>query len=232
MTVKTATNDNAPLRSVFENANLRRAGALSTLGLAAAILSGCATPGLNTETCMGTDYNGIGFYGVGQSKWDKDCANAEFAETLLRKKNDPVGNALGFLLYLDQLPGARAQLEARLGQKGALRIEPETVATLLASPDVSRYTGVQLYAKMNEDDRATVNSLLQEREIDPKVALTLNDDDRRAMIQAQEQATSRAEQDVAKTQATPPTTPENTPKQQCKPVVTNGRQIRFVCGGQ
>jgi hypothetical protein len=231
MTV-TATNDNAPLRSVFENANLRRAGMLSTLGLAAAILSGCATPGLNTETCMGTDYNGIGFYGVGESKWDKDCGSAEFAETLLRNKNDPVGNALGFLLYLDQLPGARAQLEARLGQKGALRIEPETVATLLASPDISRYTGVQLYAKMNEQDRATVHGLLQERGIDPKIALTLNDDDRRAMVEAQKQAAALAERDVAKTQSPAPAAPENAPKQQCKPVVTNGRQIRFVCGGQ
>ena len=149
------------LCGIFNRAAAKRAGQISALGLTAALMTGCATSQFNVDTCMRASFTSIGIVGGGSSAFDPNCGDAKTAEVLMRRQNDPVSNALGFLLYLDQNPDARAQLQQRMGGAENVQIEPAAVADLLAMPDTSRYVGVQIYAKISPEARQTVDSFLR-----------------------------------------------------------------------
>ncbi len=160
------------LQTVF-----KRAGAASVL-TGSLLLTGCATNIIaQPDSCISG--NGFQFiFGFTRSGFDKECgeyqkeklrmeADIKRAETLMRKPNDPVSNALGVLLSFDLNPEAKKKLDARMGGADKIRIEPETLVGLLAANNMqSRYVGMQLYAHADKDTQNKAGQLLKEQNID------------------------------------------------------------------
>lgn len=164
----------------------RRAATYGSL-VGGLLLSGCATvvpP--KPDSCMGG--GGVRLMGIGFTKtgFDEDCAKYQQeklqaeadiarAETLMKRPNDPVGNALGMLLSLDLNPEAREKLQTRMSGADKIRVAPETLAGLLTADNVtSRYIGFQLYAASPEDVHEKVHALLAERNITLAMLMPVN----------------------------------------------------------
>lgn len=148
----------------------------AALGIATLVLAGCQTlQKPNTDTCMQERSLRALVFNTGGTTYNTDCNDGRTAFALLNRSGDPVGNALGFLLYMDQNKAARDMLEARMGGKDNVRVAPETVAGLLLSGDeTSRYVGFQIYAASPEETRKNVNTILISEKADPKAILALD----------------------------------------------------------
>lgn len=143
------------------------------LGLGSLVLAGCASlQEPDTTTCMQSHSTRAIIFNTGGTKYNTDCNDGRAAFALLNRSGDPVGNALGFLLYMDQNKEAKSNLEERMGGKDNVKVAPETVAGLLTSPDnTSRYMGLQIYLYQPEKTRADVSTILQAEGHDPKTLL-------------------------------------------------------------
>ncbi len=148
----------------------------AALGIATLVLAGCQTlQKPNTDTCMQERSMRALLFNTGGTTYNTDCNDGRTAYALLKRSGDPVGNALGFLLYMDQNKAAKEMLEARMGGKEKVKVEPETVAGLLLSGDeTSRYVGFQIYAASPEEARKNVNTILIAEKADPKAILSLD----------------------------------------------------------
>lgn len=168
----------------------------AVIAVSAAFLTACASaPKPDPESCLGEKFLDVGFFGIGSVGHDQACADARTSYTLLKRISDPIGNALGLLLYFDQSPKAKELLEERMGGKDKVKIAPETVAGLLLSGDeTSRYVGFQIYAASPEDTRKNVNKILEAEKADPKaiLALDLSRERSTAMAWAREHALAPA----------------------------------------
>ena len=145
------------------------------LGIGSAVLAaGCTTMQKpNHESCMGEKSTYAAIFGTSSVSYNAECGDARMAYSLLTRPGDPVGNALGFVLYIDQNKNAKAQLEERMGGKDKVRVAPETITGLLTSTDdSSRYIGAQIFAYSPEDTRVAVNDMLTARKLDPKALLS------------------------------------------------------------
>lgn len=142
----------------------------------ALVLAGCQSlQKPNTDTCMQEHSVRALLFNTGGTTYNTDCNDGRTAFALLNRSGDPVGNALGFLLYMDQNKAARTMLETRMGGKDNVKVAPETVAGLLLSGDeTSRYVGFQIYAASPEDARRNVNAILIAEKADPKALLALD----------------------------------------------------------
>ena len=143
------------------------------LGLGALTLAGCSTLSQpDTNTCMQvTNVNAL-LVGFGGTKYNRSCNDGRMAFALMQRENDPVGNALGFLLYLDQNPEAQKMLESRLGGREGVKLKSETVAGfLLADDDISRSIGAQIYMASDDKSRADINNVLIQNNADPRTLI-------------------------------------------------------------
>ncbi len=158
----------------------------SALALSAATaLGGCVTTVARApESCMGGGGVGLLFVGFNRVSFDEKCAayqkerqqrTADTAIfTALMNDKNPVSQALGFLMYQAQRdPGAREALEKSAGGREFIRVEPQTVAGLLAGDDNSRYVGIQIYSYSSTEDRKATDDILKKAGHDPRALLTL-----------------------------------------------------------
>lgn len=143
------------------------------LGLSTLVLAGCQTlQKPNTDTCMQERSFRAIFFNTGGTTYNTDCNDGRTAYALLARQGDPVGNALGFLLYMDQNKQAKANLEARLGGKDKVKVAPETVAGLMLSSDpTSRYLGLQIYTAQPEETRINVSDIILAEKKEPKAVI-------------------------------------------------------------
>lgn len=159
---------NQKLQPIFRRAML--GGGLT----AAALLTGCANIVVpNDGGCWGG--GGMRVLGTGgyTKTYDEQCGKDKLAtkrtevditvvEQLLKRQNDPVGNALGMLMAQDINPENRKKLEERMGGADKIQVAPETIIGLMtANNNTSRYVGFQLYAAAPEKERAAVDQLLE-----------------------------------------------------------------------
>lgn len=149
----------------FKNTYNRLALGVSTLAL-----TGCATTMLpNTDTCMQASSVNALLVGFGGTSYNTSCNDGRVAFALMTRADDPVGNALGFMLYMDQNPEAKKALEGRLGGKDKAKIADTTVAGLLLSEDeTSRSIGAQIYVASDDKARSAVNDILKTNHVDPR----------------------------------------------------------------
>lgn len=143
---------------------------------AIALTTGCATTQLpNTDTCMqASNFNAL-VVGVGGTSYNTACNDGRTAYALMTRADDPVGNALGFMMYMDQNPEAQKMLENRLGGKDKVKIADTTVAGLLMSDDeTSRSIGAQIYVSSGEQARGGINEILKTNNIDPRQHVAAN----------------------------------------------------------
>lgn len=156
-------------------------------GASALVLSGCATISApDTNTCMQASNVSALLIGFGGTKYNTSCNDGRMAFALMNRPDDPVGNALGFLLYMDQNPEAKKMLESRMGGADNIKMPGSTVAGfLLSSDEISRSIGAQLYLGSNEQTRNEVNDALIKNNIDPRqhIPASLNKDVQKATVQ-------------------------------------------------
>lgn len=152
----------------------RFAISLSSLMLTAA--TGCTSIQFpNTDTCMQAKNVNALLVGFGGTSYNTNCNDGRIAFALMARAGDPVGNALGFLLYLDQNPEAKKMLEGRMGGESNVRLSEKTIAGLLLSDDeVSRGIGAQIYVSSDEKSRSAVNDILKAGGVDPRQHITAN----------------------------------------------------------
>ncbi|HEY0902082.1 MAG TPA: hypothetical protein VGD95_08160 [Micavibrio sp.] len=139
-------------------------------GASGLLLAGCASVSPpNPDTCMQESSVNALLVGFGGTKYNTSCNDGRMAFALMNRADDPVGNALGFLLYLDQNPEAKKMLENRMGGKDKVKMSGSTVAGfLLSNDDTSRSIGAQIYMGSDEPTRAAVNEVLIRHQIDPR----------------------------------------------------------------
>lgn len=144
------------------------------LGLTPVFLAGCTTlQQPNTDTCMQVKSVRALVFNTGGTSYNTDCNDGRTSFALLNRAGDPVGNALGFLLYMDQNKQAKTMLEQRMGGKDKVTVAPETIAGLLTSADAtSRYLGLQIYSAQPEEGRVQVNDIITATQKDPKELVT------------------------------------------------------------
>lgn len=159
----------------YKNTYNRWALGVSTFALSGA-LSGCATTMLpNTDTCMQASSVNALLVGFGGTSYNTACNDGRVAFALMTRADDPVGNALGFMLYMDQNPEAKKMLEGRLGGKDKVKIADTTVAGLLLSEDeTSRSIGAQIYVMADEKTRGSINEILKTNNVDPRQHVAAN----------------------------------------------------------
>ncbi len=150
------------------------------LGVSAvALTTGCATKMLpNTDTCMQASNVNALLVGFGGTSYNQACNDGRVAFALMTRPNDPVGNSIGFLMYLGQNPEAQKALESRLGGKDKVLISDTTIAGMLLSDDeASRNIGAQIYIHpSSEKSRASVNEILKNNGVDPRKHIIANFD--------------------------------------------------------
>ena len=159
----------------FKSTYNKLALGVSTLTLSGA-LTGCATSTLpNTDTCMQAKNVNALLVGFGGTSYNQSCNDGRVAFALMTRADDPVGNALGFMLYMDQNPDAKKMLEGRLGGKDKVKIADDTVAGLLLSEDeTSRSIGAQIYVASDEKARGGINEILKTNNVDPRQHVAAN----------------------------------------------------------
>lgn len=146
------------------------------LGVGTMALTGCATTMLpDTDTCMQVKKVHALLVGFGGTSYNQSCNDGRVAFALMTRADDPVGNALGFMLYMDQNPEAQQMLESRLGGKDKVKIADTTVAGLLLSDDeISRSLGAQIYVASGAEARNSINEILKVNNVDPRQHVSAN----------------------------------------------------------